>query len=92
MFRKINRRGPKEKRPVTNIYGVAVIPEKEAGQNTMLSQPTQRANEWLNRATISGMRGTDFHYEQPGIRGNLENPDDKNITLTIASLLMAPCN
>ena len=90
MFSKINRRGPKEKRPVTNMYGVVVIPEEEAGQNMMLNQPTQRTNEWLSRATIAGVRGTNFHYEQPGIYGNLENPNEKNRTLSIASLLMAP--
>ena len=35
-----------------------------------------------------GLWGTDFHHEQPGLRGNLENSNDKTRTLTIASLLM----
>ena len=90
MFNNINRRGPKEKRPVTKMYGVVVIPEEEAEQNTMLKQPTQRTNEWLSRATNPWVRETDFNYEQPGVRGNLENPNDKNRTLTNASLLMTP--
>ena len=45
MFRKINRRGLKEKRPVTNMYSVMVIPEEEAEQIMILNQPTQRTNE-----------------------------------------------
>ena len=56
----------------------------------MLDQPTQRTNEWLCKATISGIRGTDFHHEQPGLRGNLVNPNEKTRILTMASLLMVP--
>jgi hypothetical protein len=37
IFSKIKRRGPKERRPVTNMYGVVVIPEGEKETNTILN-------------------------------------------------------
>ena len=83
MFRKILRIGPKEKQPVTKIYGLVAILDKDVEQCTMLNQLTQRTNKRLSKATLSGIRGTDFHCEQPGVRGNLRIPYDKNRTLTL---------
>ena len=37
IFSKIKRRGPKERRSVTNMYGVVVIPERDKETNTMLN-------------------------------------------------------
>ena len=70
------------------MYRVVVIPDGEVEQSTMLDQPTLIINEWLCKATISEIRRTDYHHEQPGLCGNLANPNDKIRTLTIASVLI----
>jgi hypothetical protein len=61
MFGKIKRRGPKDKRTVTNVHSMVVIPDGEKERNAMLDQPTQRTNKWLSMVAITGARGTNLH-------------------------------